>query len=86
MIRLLLQEDGIVIRFAVLSDDVDVVLGFSVSEDKTLHYVHTNKDTRKQGIAKSLVPFEVEIITHLTKMGMMLWSTKLPGALFHPFF
>ena len=56
---------------AVLTDDYDVALGFSVSEGCKLHYVHVHKDMRKQGIARSLDSnFEVEVITHLTKMSM----------------
>ncbi len=73
------------VRVAVLSDDPDVALGFSVSEGHVLHYVHTQKDVFRQGIARSLVPFEVKVLTHLTKTGMMLWSTKLPEAIFNPF-
>lgn len=74
-----------VVRFAVLSEDEDVVLGFSVSQEHILHYVYTHKDNRRQGIAKELIPFEVKTITHLTKTGLILWNSKIPEAKFNPF-
>lgn len=82
----LLSRPLCVVRIAALTEDPDVALGFSVSEQKTLHFVITFNDYRRMGIGRSLVPFEVETITHLTKMGMMLWSQKLPKAIFNPFF
>ncbi len=84
-IQAILHRPQTVVRLAVLSDDADVVLGFSVSEASVLHYCHTHKDNRNQGIASSLVPFEVKTITHLTKSGLMIWNSKLPNAIFNPF-
>lgn len=80
-----LDKPTVVVRFAVLSIDQDVVLGFSVSQENTLHYVYTHKDNRRQGIARSLVPFTVKTITHLTKTGLTLWNSKAPEAIFNPF-
>lgn len=73
------------IKFATLSEDEDVVLGFSVSRDNVLHYVHVHKDVRKQGIGRSLVPDGIEVITHLTKNGLVIWSNKCPRWKFNPF-
>ena len=81
----LLRRDCIV-RTAVLSNDHDTCLGFSVSEPKVLHYVWVHQHNRKQGIARSLVPFCPEAITHLTKKGMSVWASKIPQALFKPFY
>lgn len=76
-----------IIRLAVLSLDYDVVLGWSCIEAATLHYVYVNKDMRKKGIAKHLVPKfkEIEILTHLTKAGLAIWNNKMPNAIFDPF-
>lgn len=84
-IGLLLERPKTVVRVALLSDDLDVALGFSVSEGHALHYVHVQKDMRNKGIGTSLVPFEVKTITHLTKNGLAIWSSKLPMASFNPF-
>ena len=62
-----------VVRLAVLSDDHDVVLGFSVSRGDILDFVHVHKDMRRQGIAKSLVPKDIKTITHLTKTALIIW-------------
>lgn len=84
-IKTVLHRTNSIVRLAVLSDDMDVVLGFSISEKQILHYCHVHKDNRKQGIARSLVPFKVKAITHITKTGLSIWSSKLPTAIFNPF-
>lgn len=71
-----------VVRLATLIDDADVVLGFSVTSGKTLHYIHVHKDARLQGIARALVSHNIESFTHLTKMALRLWPTKMPNAKF----
>lgn len=81
----LLYHPEAVIRIAVLTEDEDVGLGFSVTRGLVLDYVHVHKDCRKQGIAKSLVPKGIERITHLTNIGMRLWAEKMPNAKFDPF-
>lgn len=70
------------VRLALLPDDSDVVLGFSVVTNKTLQYVHVHKDARRQGIARALIPTDVDSFTHLTKLAMRLWPTKMPNAKF----
>lgn len=81
----LLSRPSLIVRFAVLTEDPDVVLGFSVSEGTTLHYVHVHMDNRRLGIGRSLVPFEVKTITHITKIGLSIWNAKMPHAVFNPF-
>lgn len=81
----ILHRPKTTVRLAVLGDDNDVTLGFSVTEGNILHYVEVKKDYRKQGLATSLVPDGIEWITHLTKTGMRIWSVKLPKAKFNPF-
>jgi GNAT superfamily N-acetyltransferase len=72
------------VRLAVLSDDRDVVLGFSVSREDILDYVHVHKDMRKQGVATSLIPKDIKIITHLTKTALLVWP-KYENITFNPF-
>lgn len=71
-------------RLAVLSDDLDVVLGFSVSRKNILDYVHVHKDQRHQGIAKELVPLQIDTATHLTKDALKIWP-KYSHIKFNPF-
>lgn len=77
------------VRLAVLADDRDVVLGFSVYrhtlEGGILDYVHVHKDQRRQGIARRLVPDATHTITHLTRTGLTLWGSKRPEWKFDPF-
>jgi GNAT superfamily N-acetyltransferase len=81
----ILKRPNTIVRFAVLTHDKDVILGFSVSEKNVLHYVLVLQDFRNKGIGRSLVPFEVTHITHVTKAILPLWNSKLPHALFDPF-
>lgn len=84
-IKMLMERPGTVVRLAVLTEDPDVVFGFSVSRGNILDYVHVHQDVRKRGIGKALANFEFEYITHLTRVGMTIWGAKFPAVLFDPF-
>ena len=82
-VELVLRRKNTVVRLAVITDDQDTVLGFSVMEPKVLHYVHVHTNQRKQGIAKTLCK-DIEIITHITNDGLKVWG-KYPNIKFNPF-
>jgi hypothetical protein len=84
-IKQILNRPQCIVRLAVLTDDPDVCLGFSVSEPDILHYVWTHKDNRKIGVARALVGFTFTVITHLTATGMSIWNNKLTHVHFNPF-
>lgn len=71
-----LSDSQTVVRLAVLSDDKDVVLGFSVSRGTILDYVHVHKDMRRIGIGTKLIPPGIEWFTHLTRTAMTIWGSK----------
>ncbi len=73
------------VRLAVLTDDRDVVLGFSVARGKVLDYVHVQKDQRKQGIGTALIPDGIETITHVTRFSLPIWGSKYGSWKFNPF-
>lgn len=83
-ITLLLMRPNSLLYIASLSDEPDVVLGFSLIENRTLHYIHVHKDNRHIGIAKSLVVKKIDAITHITKIGLQIWQ-KYPDVKFNPF-
>ena len=72
--QLLLARPDSIIRIAVLSDDPDVALGWSLIEGDTLHYVFVQAEQRNKGIAKNLVPVKINWFTHLTHTGARIWS------------
>lgn len=86
-----------VVRLAVLPDDHDVVLGFSVCRTKILDYVHVLRirletpegiaitSYRQRGIARALVPDDVQVFTHLTKAARNIWPRKFGHLKFNPF-
>lgn len=85
VIQILFQRKNIVLKMAVLTEDDDNYLGFSISEGNTLHYTYVPRDYRKHGIATSLIPENIQNITHLTTIGMSIWSKKYSSAKFNPF-
>jgi GNAT superfamily N-acetyltransferase len=84
-IQAVLNAEATQVRLAALTDDPDVVLGFSVSRGPILDYVHVHKDQRLQGIGKALVPKDITTITCLTRTALAIWGTKYPKLEFNPF-
>ena len=88
VIESLLSRSLSTIRLAVLPDDPDTCIGWSLSEnEKTVHYVFVKSgiDARRRGIGTDLLPKDFETLTHLTKNGICLWKNKFPQAKFNPF-
>lgn len=73
------------VRLAVLGDDEDVALGFSVSRGPVLDFVHVHKDQKGLGIGQNLIPNGIESFTHLTTHGKRLWKQHYPCWKFNPF-
>lgn len=84
-IEVILGRAGAVVRLAVLSDDKDVVLGFSVSRGNILEYVHVHKDHRNLGIGRNLVSPDIDTVTHLTRTALNIWAAKYKHWKFNPF-
>lgn len=68
---------------ACLSDDEDVVIGYAVYQGAILHWVYVKEAFRKQGIATSMLPDSLKVVTHLTKSGDFIRLKK--GLKFIPF-
>ena len=83
-IDFILGHPDTTVRLAVLSDNHDVVLGFSIIRNTILDYVHVHKDQRNHGIGRTLVPSGILTITHLTKIALAIWP-KYPKVKFNPF-
>lgn len=72
----LMEKPDSLVRLAVLSDDHDVVLGFSVSREDVLDYIHVHSDYRRVGIARSLLSKRITTFTHLTSFAITVWQGK----------
>ena len=83
----LLAKPDSQVRVAVLSDDKDVVLGFSVSREDVLDYVHVHTDFRRLGIGRKLVPEGITTFTHMTAPALIIWQNneKYKPWKFNPF-
>lgn len=62
------------IKIACLNDDENTIIGYSVgsADGKTIHWVYVKSVWRKQGIGSSLVPKDIDTITHLSALGKSL--------------
>lgn len=77
-----LLSRGVEVRIAGFDLDEYTILGYSVYEGDTLHWVYVKKAWREMGVAKLLVKPTTNKITHLTKLGKKL---KRPEWSFDPF-
>lgn len=59
IIKNTLDNSGGDVRIAVLADEPDTAVGWSLSFGKTLLYVYVKKYMRKNGIGSSLMPEEL---------------------------
>lgn len=66
IIDFLIVKPSIQTRVACLKEDPSVILGYSVSEATTLHWVFVKRAWRNIGIAHDLVPKDIQTVTHLT--------------------
>ncbi len=80
-----LAKPDTMVRLAVLAEDIDVVLGFSVSRNETLDYVYVNREFRRLGVGTQLVPRSTKVVTHLTKTALTIWGSKYKEWKFNPF-
>lgn len=81
----ILEKPEAIVKIAVLTDDHDIVLGFSIYRTSILDYVYVQRDLRRQRIAVSLIPDSVVCISHITKIGKIIWKSKCKKWIFNPF-
>lgn len=82
----LLKSGAAKVKVACLKDDPEVILAYAVMNhsETTLHWVFSKSAWRSIGIAKSLIPENIDTVTHLTKVGLNILR-KHPRAHFNPF-
>lgn len=72
------------INIACLTEDEDVILGYSIAEPGILHWVGVKEAWRMQGIAKKLLAdFDIKAVTHTTKAGDAIRKKK--NWIYNPF-
>ncbi len=85
LVSAILDKPETKMHLAVLTEDPDVILGFSISRGNVLDYVYVHKHQRRLGIGARLVPPGIDTITHVTKTGLTIWGTKYGQWKFNPF-
>ncbi len=85
-ITVLLKKSTTEVKVAVLKDDPEVILGYSVLDqghpNTVLHWVFIKEAWRKMGIARALIPTDTDTCTHLTVVGRKLKPINMK---FNPF-
>lgn len=84
IIEAILSKPETDIRVACLKEDPSVILGYSILRDNNVDWVFVKKAWRNIGIAKSLVPENINVVTHMTKVGLSIFK-KRKGMRFDPF-
>lgn len=80
----ILANPETLVAVACLKEDPEVILGYSIANQDTLHWVFVKKAWRSIGIAKSLVSDTTTTVTHVTDTGRSILR-KRPGVRFNPF-
>lgn len=70
------------VNVSVLKEDHNVILGYSVTEPKIIHWIFVKEAWRRVGIGARLLPSNTDVATHLTVMGKKL---KPQNIKFDPF-
>ena len=84
LISSILDNFDTTVKIACLKEDPSVILGYCVFNGPVLHWVFVKKAWRKIGLARDLVPKDIKIVTHVTKVGRDLLQ-KSPGIEFNPY-
>lgn len=79
----LLGTPGVITCIACLKSDPDVILGFSVFQSDTLHWVFVKKDWRRIGLCNDLLPPNLKTVTGFTRVGEVIRKRK--SLTFNPF-
>lgn len=85
ILETILSRPSTEVRISCLREDPDVILGYSVSDADTLHFVFVKSVWRKIGIGKSLIYPKTSAYTHATKQGLEFMKHNFPNAKFNPF-
>jgi len=87
VIEMWLSRPAVLIRFVVVPEPSleDVIIGFSIFEGATLHFVWVDPNLRREGLGRALVPAGITAVSHLTTTGLGFWNAVIPGAIFNPF-
>jgi hypothetical protein len=83
IVQQILEKEGIKIKIACLKEDPSVILGYVVHSSHAVHWLFVKKAWRNIGLASDLLPETVKIVTHLTKVGLII--SKRKGFEFNPF-
>ncbi len=79
-LKKLLIKETIRIYVSCLKEDKDVILSYAAIEYKDpeviLHWIFTRPAWRRVGLAKKLLPGEINVVTHMTKIGKSIKPKK----------
>ena len=83
IIEKILSKPSTKIHVATLIEDPGIILGYSVQEPDTLHWVFVKPDWRGIGLCSDLVGNSIKFVTHMTKKGSVF---NKKGVTFNPIY
>jgi GNAT superfamily N-acetyltransferase len=84
LLTALITKPGISVKIACLRDDAEVILGYAVYQGTRADWLFVKKAWRGIGIAKSLMPNNITVVSHITDVGRGILR-KYPHIIFNPF-
>ncbi len=75
-LRAILLKPDCLVRIAVLTENKDIALGFSVSREDVLDYVYVQPEQRGQKLLHKLIPKNITTFTHMTKTWLPIWQSS----------
>lgn len=78
LIDYLIKVRNVKIEVVCLREDSDIIVGYVVKEHRTVHFLFVKEAWRKLGIAKSLVPKDLALVTHFTNVGVKIFTKLYP--------
>lgn len=79
------RQKGSFIRLACLEGDLNLCLGWSLSNDSKLFYVFVKQNARRMKIGTDLLPPKFDAYMNFTKLGLQFKKKVFPLIPFTPF-
>lgn len=80
-VRSIISRPESKVRIGIVWDEKrkeNVVIGWCLFENMTVHYAWVKEDMRFKGIFKDLLPKEFNTVSHMTEKASHLWRSKYP--------
>lgn len=87
VVKNILSRSTVEVIVCCLKEEPSVIIGFAILESKEiLHWIYVKRAWRVQGVARSLVPIDLQYVTHLTESGKSILKKQERNIKYNPFY